>query len=315
MNRALRSWLKYFLRGLLVIAPIALTFWILWRIFVLVDGLIPLPDLPYLGRGVGFALVIALVTIIGLLTTNLLAAQGIEVGQRVLGRLPFVKLLYTSIKDLTEAFVGQKKHFNRPVLVDLPGGIQVVGFVTRTDLTELGLTDRVAVFLPQAYNFAGNLLIVPREHVKALERPASEALAFVVSGGLTSPATRGAPSASASERTAPGRPDALRITRSSHAPPRRPPCSSSSPAPQPRRSCFPRARARPALHHRRRPHRRPLPAHSRPRPSARRVGAATVGGGPRLSARGRGPGSTRPSSRSSRRPRTREGTSGRSPTS
>ncbi len=186
MRSALRSLLKYFLRGLIVLAPIALTLWILWQIFQLVDGLIPLPDLPYFAPGVGFALVVAMVTLIGLLTTNLLAAQAIELGQRVMGRLPFVKLLYTSIKDLTVAFVGEKKLFDRPVLVTFPGGIQVVGFVTREDLSELGLPERVAVYMPQSYNFAGNLLLVPRERLQPLARTASEALAFVVSGGLTS---------------------------------------------------------------------------------------------------------------------------------
>lgn len=186
MKQAFRTVLKYFVRGLLVLAPIALTFWILWKVFLLVDNLIPLPDLPYLGRGVGFVLVVALVTLMGLLTTNLLAAQAIELGQRLLGRLPFVKLLYSSIKDLTEAFVGQKKLFDRPVLVAFPGGVQVVGFVTRADLSELGLADRVAVYMPQSYNFAGNLLIVPRERVQPFDRSAGEALAFVVSGGLTS---------------------------------------------------------------------------------------------------------------------------------
>ena len=186
MKRALRSVFKYFVRGLLVLAPIALTSWILWRIFLVVDGLIPVPDLPYLGRGVGFVLVVALVTFIGLLTSNLLAAQALGAGQRFLGRLPFVKLLYTSIKDLTEAFVGQKKLFDQPVLVAFAGGAQVVGFVTRTDLSELGLADRVAVYVPQSYNFAGNLLLVQRERLQPLDRSAGEALAFVVSGGLSS---------------------------------------------------------------------------------------------------------------------------------
>src|SRR5262245_48387377 len=186
MKRALRSVLKYFVRGLLVLAPVALTLWIVWRIFLLVDNLIPLPDLPYLGRGVGFVLVVALVTFIGLLTTNLLAAQAIQFGQQLLGRLPFVKLLYSSIKDLTEAFVGQKKLFDQPVLVSFPGDVQVVGFITRADLSELGIEGRIAVYMPQSYSFVGNLLLVPRERVQPFDRPASEALAFAVSGGLTS---------------------------------------------------------------------------------------------------------------------------------
>ena len=186
MKRALGSLLKYFVRGLIVLAPIALTLWILWHIFEMVDGLIPLPDVRWIKPGVGFALVVTLVTLIGLMTTNLLAAQALGVGQRVLARLPFVKLLYASIRDLTEAFVGEKKLFDRPVLVTFPGGIQVVGFVTREDLSELGLPERVAVYMPQSYNFAGNLLLVPRDRLEPLARTASEALAFVVSGGLTS---------------------------------------------------------------------------------------------------------------------------------
>jgi uncharacterized membrane protein len=185
MKRALGSLLKYFVRGLIVLAPIALTFWILWHVFRTVDGLIPLPDMPWIKPGVGFALVVTLVTFIGLLTTNLLAAQALGIGQRLLARLPFVKLLYTSIRDLTEAFVGEKKLFDRPVLVTFPGDVQVVGFVTREDLGELGLSDRVAVYMPQSYNFAGNLLLVPRARLQPLDRPASAALAFVVSGGLT----------------------------------------------------------------------------------------------------------------------------------
>ena len=186
MKLALRALLKYFLRGLLVVAPIALTLWILWRSFLIVDRFVPLPDSPWVRPGAGFVLVVAVVTFIGLLTTNLLAAQAIELGQRLLGRVPFVKLVYTSIRDLTEAFVGEKRMFDRPVLVAFPEGAHVVGFVTRADVTKLGLADRVAVYVPQSYTMAGNLLIVPRERLSPLALPPGEAMAFVVSGGLTS---------------------------------------------------------------------------------------------------------------------------------
>jgi uncharacterized membrane protein len=182
----LRVLVQAFLQGLLVLAPVAITLWILWRLFLLVDDLLPLPET--VAPGVGFALVVAAVMLVGVLTRNLLAAQALELSDRLLARVPFVKLVYGSLRDLTEAFVGQKKKFDRPVLVSLGAGIdaRVIGFVTRDDLSDLGLAGSVAVYVPQSYNFAANLLVVPAENVRTLDRPASEVMAFVVSGGLTS---------------------------------------------------------------------------------------------------------------------------------
>jgi len=179
-----RFLVQSFLNGLLVLAPVSLTLWILLYIFELVDDLLPLPDT--FAPGVGFALVIALVTAVGILTSNFLAAQALALSDRLFARVPFVKLVYTSIKDLTEAFVGQQKKFDRPVFVAVGDELDVIGFVTREDLGELGVSDRVAVYVPQSYNFAANLLIVPPGRVRPIDKPAGEVMAFVVSGGLTS---------------------------------------------------------------------------------------------------------------------------------
>lgn len=179
-----RVFVRYFLRGLLVTAPILLTAWIVWEIFRRVDRLLPLPDT--YAPGIGFVLVVVLITLIGLVASNYLAAKALQTSERIFERLPFVKLLYTSIKDLTEAFVGEKKTFDRPVLLELVAGVQVIGFVTRDDLAELGLTERVAVYVPQSYNFAANLLLVPPSRLTPIDKPASEVMAFVVSGGVTS---------------------------------------------------------------------------------------------------------------------------------
>jgi len=190
LQRARRTALRFlvhsFLNGLLVLAPVAATGWILWRLFTLVDGLLPLPKT--VAPGIGFGLVIGVVILVGILTSNLLAAQFVALSDRLLARVPFVKLVYTSIKDLTEAFVGQHRKFDRPVLLWLGAGheLQVIGFVTRDDLTELGLEGRVAVYVPQSYNFAANLLIVPAKSVRPIDKPAGEVMAFVVSGGLSS---------------------------------------------------------------------------------------------------------------------------------
>ncbi len=182
---ALRLLVRSFLNGLLVLSPVGATLWILWKMFGFVDDLLPLPD--SVAPGIGFALVCALVMGVGALTSNFLAAHMLALSDRLLSHVPFVKLVYTSIKDLTEAFVGQKKRFDRPVLLSLGEGLEteVIGFVTRDDLTDLGIQGRVAVYVPQSYNFSANLLIVPAKRVRALDKPAGEVMAFVVSGGLS----------------------------------------------------------------------------------------------------------------------------------
>ncbi|HDH00279.1 MAG TPA: DUF502 domain-containing protein, partial [Nitrospirae bacterium] len=107
---------------------------------------------------------------------------------RVFTRLPLVKMIYSSIKDLIGAFVGDKKGFNMPVLVSISpeSKIHVIGFVTKKNLENIGLSDMVAVYLPQSYNFAGNLIIVPKEQIRPLDVDSSDLMAFIVSGGITS---------------------------------------------------------------------------------------------------------------------------------
>ena len=104
---------------------------------------------------------------------------------RVFARLPVVKLLYSAIRDLTLAFVGEKKSFDKPAIVEITsGGPKVVGFITRDDLSILSLSEHVAVYLPQSYNFAGQVLIFPSDRVKPLDIESSKAMAFIVSGGV-----------------------------------------------------------------------------------------------------------------------------------
>jgi len=190
----MRTLIGYFLRGLLVVVPVGLTLWILWAVFTGVDQLIPLPEksawtLPK--RGTGFLVVIGSVTLIGFLTSNIVTRWLFGRVDRLFTRVPVVKLLYTSIKDVIQAFVSEEKKFDRPVLVRLGSEpeIEVIGFVTRGSLEEFGAPDKVAVYVPQSYNFAANLVIVPRDHVRDLDLPAADVMAFVVSGGV-SDATR-----------------------------------------------------------------------------------------------------------------------------
>jgi uncharacterized membrane protein len=112
--------------------------------------------------------------------------RALKLLEKGISRLPVVKLLYASIKDLMGAFVGDKKSFDKPVMVNLmpEQGIRVLGFVTCTRFDDPKLIGHVAVYLPQSYNFAGNLLVVPRDRVEAIDADGAQFMAFIVSGGV-----------------------------------------------------------------------------------------------------------------------------------
>jgi uncharacterized membrane protein len=173
---------RYFFEGLLFLVPIVATFYVLYVVFIKIDRIFQF-KIP----GMGFAVTIITVTVIGFIASHFLTRRLIRTAEKTLGRLPLVRMIYTSIKDLTGAFVGEKKSFNRPVLVSLSPGdsVQVIGFVTREELDTLGLAGKVAVYLPQSYNFAGNLIIVPKEQVIPLQAESGNVMAFIVSGGIT----------------------------------------------------------------------------------------------------------------------------------
>jgi uncharacterized membrane protein len=174
--------LNYFLRGLVFVAPVALTVYVAWWVFDWIDSWLGVP-IP----GVGFVLTLALITLVGFLGSNLITRGLLGVVERLFTKLPFVRLLYASTRDLLDAFVGEKRRFETPVMVALvPGGTaKVLGFVTQTTLAKLGLVDHVAVYLPQSYNFAGNVIIVPSSQVERLDADSSAVMAFIVSGGVT----------------------------------------------------------------------------------------------------------------------------------
>jgi uncharacterized membrane protein len=176
----------YFLQGLIFLVPILFTFWVAGTTFLWIDRrigeLIPLPF-----PGLGFLVMLVGVTTLGFLASNFFTRRVLQLVERMLDRLPFLRLLHTSIKDLMSAFVGEHRRFNKPVLVrlDAAGIASAVGFVTRDSMERFGRPDDVAVYFPQSYNFAGQVVIVPRTVVTPLAVDASEAMAFIVSGGVT----------------------------------------------------------------------------------------------------------------------------------
>lgn len=178
----MRRLLNYFLRGLVVLAPLVITLWITYEVFRRVDGLLGL-SIP----GLGFVITVAAITLFGFLASNLITRGWLAAVESVFARLPFVRLLYSSTRDLLDAFVGEKRRFDAPVVVALTtdGAIRVLGFVTRDALGALGGPGDVAVYLPQSYNFAGNLLVVPAARVTPLAAESAEVMTFIVSGGVS----------------------------------------------------------------------------------------------------------------------------------
>jgi uncharacterized membrane protein len=178
----MRRLLGYFVRGLVLLAPLFVTVWVCWLVFTSVDGWLGIP-IP----GVGFLATLALITLVGVLGSNLLTRSAVNLFEELMGRLPFVRLLYGSTKDLLNAFVGEKRRFDKPVSVDLgaDGGVRLVGFVTQDSLPHLGLPEYVAVYCPHSYNFSGQLHLVLATRVHALDVASADAMAFVVSGGVS----------------------------------------------------------------------------------------------------------------------------------
>ncbi len=177
--------LNYFFRGLLVFTPVALTIGVVVWAFTSLDRMfrdLLRVDIP----GLGLAITLAIIFLIGILTSNFIGRKLVALIDRIFNKVPLIKMLYGSLKDLIEAFAGDKKKFDRPVVAQIAPGssARVLGFITQDDLTNLGLKDYIAVYLPQSYNFAGNVVLFPRESVIPLDIPASEAMTFIVSGGV-----------------------------------------------------------------------------------------------------------------------------------
>ena len=182
MRRLLRSFLRYFFSGTLFIVPVVATVYFIANALIWLDSLL---DLPYPGLGV--AIIVGAITMFGYLTSIFFIKTAADWFDHLVNKIPFVKLIYSSIKDLLGAFVGDKKKFDKPVLVTInkENNIHRIGFITQADLTNLGLKDMVVVYFPQSYAVAGDHFVIPRESVKPLDVPGPVAMKFIVSGGVS----------------------------------------------------------------------------------------------------------------------------------
>jgi uncharacterized membrane protein len=194
MNRIGRALLNYLIKGLLIVLPIALSIFIVIWAVTTVDSWLNINNIlgvdPRTGAsrnipGLGLALVVSIILVAGIFVTNFVTEPMYNWFQKALDRLPIVKFIYSSIKDLTEAFVGDEKKFNHPVLVEVEGDLKRIGFLTQSDLNSIGLPGEAIVYFPFSYSFAGQVYVVKNEKIKPLNMSAADAMKLVVSGGVS----------------------------------------------------------------------------------------------------------------------------------
>jgi uncharacterized membrane protein len=187
--------LQYFLQGLLVMAPLAITIYAFYWVITTVDDLIPIFTVTdETGRvkvrnyGLGFLIIIGVVCIVGYLSTFFIQSRIFNLFDHWLEKAPGIKFIYSTAKDFFEAFAGEKKKFNKPVLANIDDNdVWRVAFLTKEDLEDFGLEDYVAVYVPMSYSIAGNVYLIPSSRVKPLDAnvTSGEAMKFAISGGVT----------------------------------------------------------------------------------------------------------------------------------
>ncbi len=179
----MKSLIKYFLQGLLYVVPITVTLYVIYEAFVMIDGLIPI-QIP----GLGLLIVVIFITVMGVVGRHLISDKIGEVLEGTLKRAPLINLIYTAVKDLLNAFVGDKKSFKKPVVVKLFENSEVrrLGFITNENFRDLTASnDLITVYLPHSYNISGNVFLVPASYVEPLNVNPSDLMKYTVSGGVT----------------------------------------------------------------------------------------------------------------------------------
>lgn len=186
----LKKIFRYFIQGVIILAPIGITAYVLYWLFEKVDGILR-PAVYAVTNlnipGLGFVIILLIVILVGWISSNFLMGSAINFFDHLMEKTPGVKFIYSSTKDFFEAFAGDKKRFNKAVLANVfAEEVWIVGFLTDEEMKKFDMgADKVAVYVPQAYNFAGQLYILPRMKVKKIEHITSgEAMKYAVTGGV-----------------------------------------------------------------------------------------------------------------------------------
>lgn len=190
-HRIAKKFANSFLQGLLFLVPVTVTIWVIYSIFKLIDSLLTTPIKEITGiniPGLGFVILLVVISLVGLLGSTIIFRPVVNYFDELLAKAPLIKIIYTATKDLISAFVGQKRRFNEPVLVKLSKewDVERVGFITSHNLEALGEgKGKVAVYLPHAYTWSGNIYIVPVENIRPIDASSMEVMKFIISAGVT----------------------------------------------------------------------------------------------------------------------------------
>ena len=187
--------LQYFLQGALILAPVSISVYTLYFVVSSIDGLIPIftyKDEMGMTRvqnyGLGFVVIIAAIILLGYFSSFFITGRIISFVDKFFQKTPGLKHIYSTTRDFFEAFAGDKKKFTHNVLANVDDNdVWRVGFITNEDMTDFGLKEYVAVYIPMAYSVAGNVYVIPRHRVKPITNISSaQTMKFAVSGGVTS---------------------------------------------------------------------------------------------------------------------------------
>ena len=185
---------QYFLQGILIIAPVTITIYTIYWVVSSIDNLIPIfytktEDGRYVVQnyGLGFLIIIAAICLIGYLSSFFIKLKMFSLFEAMMAKTPGIRFIYSTVKDFFEAFAGEKKKFNKPVLANIDDNdVWRVGFITQEEVKDFHFTDYVAVYIPASYSIAGNVYLLPRSRVKPITNiNATEAMKFAISGGVT----------------------------------------------------------------------------------------------------------------------------------
>jgi len=196
-----KNLLQYFFQGIVIIAPLGITIYAVYWLFTTIDSILPnilqslfprILDTDTEGLikqfpGIGFIVVVLIVILIGRVSSSFVMSKLVDLLDSMLERTPGIKFIYKSVKDFLEAFTGNKRKFDKPVLVNVDApDVWRIGFITQEDAADFELTDHAVVYIPLSYALTGVTYFVAKEKIKQLHHISSaEAMKFAVSGGVS----------------------------------------------------------------------------------------------------------------------------------
>lgn len=180
-----RHMLNLFLRGLLVVLPIALTISILIWVLQIIGSFLHLDKLSFGAIVLYLILGVIAIAMIGKFTEGVVAKQILEFFEGIIEKAPGLNWIFGTTKDMTQAFVGENKKFNITVRVEISPNVYRIGFLTQETMAEFGMDDFCAVYFPNSYAISGEILIVKKEKIEKIDADSGDVTKFILSGGVT----------------------------------------------------------------------------------------------------------------------------------